>query len=320
MGFPPDLGLSSSITDLFASKTSPTAIEKKKDDATFYDTFAGNWFTAKPYGFRINMANGTTFSIFLPISPSNLNITTHFATNIIPTLYGTVEQHSDVRYFDINIEGNTGIASQYGEAFVTTGANDAEQQLTEAKKALEGKNSGRSSVTLQSTISAGGFFSKTLGALNQLKNSVNELVNGSIKETPGFENKNSGYAAFHTLYKTLLKYKNDVANNKDKKERTKHPLIFFNYKDGNQYNVVIRNFNMKRSADNPMLYYYSISMRGYALTGLKNDIADDQKKRLADLGLNGVDGSSILGNIKKETNRAKSVIAAATGGINVLGR
>src|SRR5689334_19686681 len=72
---------------------------------TTYTLESQNWYSAKPYGFKASLRNGRSVVMFLPINPSNLTISTNFATNMIPTLYGTVEEHSEVRYFDITIEG-----------------------------------------------------------------------------------------------------------------------------------------------------------------------------------------------------------------------
>lgn len=309
-----------------------------ENDNAFYTTIGGNWFVAQPYGFRITFSDNKSFVCFLPISPSNLTITTHFATNMIPTLYGTVEEHSDVRYFDINIEGTTGIAPKYVGVFKGSGDDDTDA----IKGAAQSLDFGRQSFSISKTIPLGGFFSKTLGALSAIKNNALDVIDGSNKPNEtGVKESQTGYMAFHTLYKMLLRYKKDVsgvpvssggssiagaissfaASIGVKKERKVHPIVFFNYKDGNQYNVVIRNFTMRRSAENPMLYYYSISMRGYALSGLKGTVdIDNQAQRLKELGLDGVDGSSLLGDIKNRANAAKGVLGAAVGGINVLGR
>lgn len=307
-----------------------------ENDNTFYTTLNDNWFVAQPYGFRITFSDNKTYVCFLPISPSNLTITTHFATNIVPTLYGTVEEHSDVRYFDIAVEGTTGFTPKYVGVFKGNKDNDTDA----VKSAAEGFNLQRQSFAITKTIPLGGFFSKTLGALSSIKNNALDLIDGSQKTNEsGVDSDQTGYVAFHTLYKMLLRYKKDaagvpvaggasIANTVGSlasaagiaQERKAHPIVFFNYKDGNQYYVVIRNFTMRRSADNPMLYYYSISMRGYSLAGLKGKIeVDNETQRLKELGLDGVDGSSLLGTIKKKSNSCKGILGAAAGGINVLG-
>lgn len=282
-------------------------------DSNFYIPEAQNWYTAKPYGFKTTTKNNNVFAMFLPISPSNLTISTSFATNMITTLYGTVEEHSDVRYYDIVIEGTTSMAPKFvepsmGEPSTTTYA--------------AGLRPGRSSFSIAQGITLGGFFSKTLSTINDIKNKAAELQGGGPKVHPGFTSYNSGYMAFHNLYRFLLQYKKDAAGSTKagNVKRKSHPLTFFNYKDNNQYDVVVRNFTMRRSVQDPMLYYYTIQLRGYNLRGIKAGIEEDVGQRLKDLGLNGVDSSSVLGDIKSLSQQAKSIVASAVGGISVLGR
>jgi hypothetical protein len=277
-----------------------------------YSTEAQNWYTAKPYGFKMTTRENTVFTMFLPINPSNLNITTQFATNLIPTLYGTVEEHSDVRYYDITIEGTTGMAPK----FVNPGVGQPSGNLYTSLQTR-----GRSAFPISKGISMGGFFSKTLEAINAIKNKASDLLNGAPKPSTGVYSDNSGYIAFHNLYRFLLQYKKDASGTSGStKKRTRHPLTFFNYKDNNQYDVVVRSFTLRKSTQDPMLYYYSIQLRGYNIRSIKNEIDEDLTQRLSDLGLNGVDSSSLLGDIKSASSGAKSVIASAVGGLNVLGR
>jgi hypothetical protein len=283
------------------------AINKGMDET--YKVESQNWYSAKPYGFKMTTRDNSTFTMFLPISPSNLTVTTPFATNVIPTLYGTVEEHSDVRYYDIVIEGTTGMAPK----FVEPGAGD-DAAVLYAKL----RKDGRSTTSIAATISAGGFFPKTLGLLNQIKNKAADLLDGGVKPKTGIIPQNSGYVAFHNLYRFLLEYKKDAANGATK--RGQHPLTFFNYKDNNQYDVVVKSFTMRRSADNPMLYFYSIQLRGYNLRSIKSPIDESLTQRLKDLGINGVDSSSVLGDIKSLASGAKGILGSLGGGINVLGR
>lgn len=290
----------------------PSVDNLKKGMNETYKVESQNWYSAKPYGFKMTTRDGGTFTMFLPISPSNLNITTPFATNIVTTLYGTVEEHSDVRYFDISIEGTTGMAPK----FIEPGAgNDSSILYSQLRK------SGRSTTPIASSISAGGFFAKTLGLANQIKNKAADLLDGGVKPKTGINNDNSGYVAFHNLYRFLLQYKKDASGmGGSTTDRKSHPLTFFNYKDNNQYDVVVRGFTMRRSADNPMLYYYSIQLRGYNLRAITSPINDSLTQRLQELGLNGVDSSSVLGDIKSISSQAKGIIGSLVGGINILGR
>lgn len=278
-----------------------------------YKLTSRNWYTAKPYGFKINIkGQKLPITMFLPISPSNLTINTHFATNLIPTLYGTVEEHSDIRYFDIAIEGTTGFAPKF-----------VQPQLAEPHDAFVSTvSSGRASFTISETFTASGAFPKTMAALNQIKQKATDFFDGGPKAQKGLIDGNSGYVAFHNLYRLLLKYKKDASGISGGGRRTKHPITFFNYKDNNEYDVVIKGFSMKRSAENPMLYSYSIQMTGYNLRTTASMVVAgfDLLERERDLGLDGVDGSSKLGEFKNKVGKAKSLMASFAGGIPNIGR
>ena len=280
-----------------------------------YAITSQDWYTAKPYGFKLLRRNGSSFVMFLPISPTNLSISTSFATNIIPTLYGTIEEHSEVRYYDIAIEGTTGISPRFVEPQFSNG-----KTLDESTVYKSTRKSGRSSFPLAESFSAGGFFSKTLDALTQITNKVAD-IQGKPQPRVGVNSDNSGYAAFHNLYRLLLQYKRDTAGSNGGQIRSEHPLIFFNYKDGNQYNVAVRRFDLKRSADNPMLYHYTIHLRGYRLQTVTGSTPDENlKQRLTDLGLDGVSSSTAFGRMKDIASQAKGIVGTAIGGINILGR
>lgn len=315
--------MSFSISDIkkILNRPSPSAVRRVADNTdtltlradmnAIYNIQNSNWYSAKPYGFKMTQRNKGVFTMFLPIAPSNLSINTPFATNLIPTLYGTIEEHSDIRYFDIVIEGTTGIAPH----FVEPGAGEDMSTLYSSLG-----RSGRSTVEVATSLSLGGFFSKTLGTINQALNKASDIINGAPKPNTGVYSENSGYVAFHNLYRFLMQYKKDTAGVSDSQNRDVHPLTFFNYKDNNQYDVVVRSFNLKRDLADPTLYNYSIVMRGYNIRTITSEISDDLSKRLKDLGLNGVNSSSVLGKIKSTTSQAKAVLGSLSGGINVLGR
>lgn len=273
-----------------------------------------NWYQALPYGFKFTPRVGVPITMFLPISPQNLTITTHYATNVISTMYGTVEEHSEQRYFDIIIDGNTGIAPTYTD--ITE---------VEASAASRGEFSGRKSFSAVETIPSnllGGFLSQQINIANQALNKAANLL-APQKNITGIHPAKTGYAAFHNLYKFFLYYKKDVAGELGTKPRQpgKHPLIFFNYKDNNKYYCSITRFILKRSVENPMIYNYTIQLRAYKIQGL---LAGEQGEASFDslrknLGLDGVETSSIFGSIKNISNTAKGVFGALGGGLKIFG-
>ena len=294
-----------------------------------------NWYKALPYGFQATIS-GTPKIFYLPISPNNLTIITHYATNMITTLYGTIEEHSEVRYFDINISGTTGFMPQYSRIIV----DDAE---------IAAPGPGRTAYQSGEVFSnlAGGFMKQTLGkldaALNSAKDTLNAIGGKSNKFQPGIISSGSGYVAFHNLYKFFLDYKDSVVRgtggtvsanpasafiadmiaSRSKtsiQDSQSSPLIFKNYKDNNQYSVVIQSFTLERSAENPMLYNYRITMRGYNLDTV-GAVGDESylTNRLASLGL-GEDKPSLAARFKNGIKGGRATLNNLKGALGSAGR
>lgn len=307
--------------NIFPQKNDGPVIDKEENTlytGAEYTPVLSNWFTAKPYGFRFTSKKGTAKVMYLPIGPSNLTITTQFATNITPTLYGTVEEHSPVRYFDIMIEGTTGMAPKFTAPM--------------SPNEIPVQQPGRSSFTVQASLTSG-LFAKTISAAQNVFNDASAIFGKSAPGNTGIQLDQTGYIAFHNFYRFFLKYKKDasgtdktgnVVDTTPRNPNAKHPLVFFNYKDNNEYNVVIRNFTLRRDKENPMLYFYSISLRGYELKEIENSSGVNQIKGqeelLAALGLNGIKGSSFLTKAKQIASNAKGVLGSVANGVNQLGR
>lgn len=313
-------GVESAIKDTFGPKKPPTIPEdqnRKITSALLNGVYAINpsdWYVAKPYGFTFTNRSSNKLTMFLPISPSNLTITTNFATNIIPTLYGTVEEHSEIRYYDIVIEGTTGFAPKF--------IDPQGGEPSDAYKAAIKYGRISPSVSKGLTAITGGFFAKTLNTLSQAVNKAKDYVNPPEQYT-GFADENSGYVAFHNLYRFLKIYKDDVSGRTgDSSGRKEHPLTFFNYKDGNSYDVAVRGFTLRRSAENPMLYYYNITLRGYNLrsvtdNGKMSEIISEREKKL---GLNGVEGSELFSKFQKLAKTGKSLLKGISSFGDIAGR
>lgn len=272
--------------------------ESKKAGASSKGTSLENWYKQLPYGFRFR---GMDF--YLPIAPSNLNITTHFATNVISTMYGTVEEHSEQRYYDITISGTTGMSPRYYKA---VGQESTVPSVV-----------GRAGFPIKSKIGGnlGGFFKRTQALVQNSLNQVSDLLGESDPST-GIDLQRTGYAAFHNFYKFLLLHKK-VATGQSTVGKGSKNLIFLNYKDQSQYNVAIQTFQLTRDASNPMLYNYNISMRAYNLQTVdSDDVRPSVGARLADLGLNGINTSlatTLANKARQAKNAAYSAIAAAKG-------
>lgn len=306
---------------------------------TPYRVDATKWYKSYPYGFAFwsfDAKNGSLASetFWLPIAPSNINVTTHYATNIITTLYGTIEEHSEVRYYDIVIQGNTGIAPKYTVPFKNVegagnpaGVAVSKPGIPSPNKVSPGNPSvGRSSFGSAATAGVlGGFLPEVTNSFAAAANLVNNIKNpGGRKNPTGITPEQSGYYAFHNFYKFLLRYKADTSRigkegegskltvlgpsptNKPSQsgrnaKRAVHPLQFLNYKDNIKYNCVPISFTLTRSAERPMLYDYNIRLRAFGLQNVNAKAVNSDNLR-AELGLGGLEGSifskitSVVGN------------------------
>jgi hypothetical protein len=263
-----------------------------------------NWYKQKPYGFVFTDREGTRSTFYLPIAPSNINIITHFATNVLATMYGTVEEHSEQRYYDITISGTTGMSPRY--------FNTVSGQVSADESTI-----GRAGYPVGSLIDTGGFARRTQALVDAALNNAADLFGGE-RGTTGIDLEKTGYVAFHNFYRWLLLYKKDTSGEvSGDAVRGGHPLQFVNYKDNNMYDVAIQNFQLTRSADNPMLYNYNIVLRAYNLrspddSGNVKDVLD----RKASLGLDGLQTSlfaTMANKARQAKNAAYAVIAAAKG-------
>jgi hypothetical protein len=300
-------------------------------DNSFYITEMNNWYKAPPYGFRWRNRFGRETIMMLPINPSNLNITTHFATNVITTLYGTVEEHSEQRYFDIVIEGTTGMTPKYTQALAADELDKLGSKVSSGRLSYGDATDGRIGV---SSDIAGGFFAKTIGVVNAALNKAQDLVSGREDQNrSGVFADNTGYVAFHRLYKFLLSYKADMVGldptdlsaeidsspRKPDPNGNANPLLFLNYKDNCRYTVAVQRFTLRKTAENPMLYYYNITLRAYNIEPL-DALTTDIGNRLTSLGLDGVKSSTLLSEVKDLSNGAKQIFGAGLGGASILGK
>ena len=320
----------SSIISTVKSKVSSTISKSNSggNNKTLYTVQTENWYQSYPYGFKAQRG-GNHFTFYLPINPQNINIVTHFATNVVSTLYGTVEEHSEQRYFDITISGTTGFSPQYTQEYLSDG-NIGPPTPDRLRKPLAQPGRLRyDDFSISSLL--GGFFTKTAAKIDGVVNqagSITKSIAGSNGFKSGVYNNTSGYAAFHNFYQFLLRYKINASsggspNTKNSESMSPSvaadaPLIFLNFKDNNQYSCAIQRFTLVRSADNPMLYNYNIQMRAYDLRPITNDKAPTLRDRYADLGLD--TKMSIAARIKLPISLGKTILSSGKGALKTLGK
>jgi hypothetical protein len=292
-----------------------------------YEIIEDNWFKALPYAFKAYI-DGQYKVFYLPISPQNISIVTHFASNLVATVTSTIEEHGEQRYFDIVIQGTTG--------FSPRGWKRGDIEQTEKKdqimwnvsdiiaNPIGSRESFASSITQDNTQ---GFATKTNNTINQIRNLASDMVNGRNHKI-GVYNNTNGYVAFHNFYRFLLRYKKNIENfNKEENNKTEGDLIFMSYKDNCKYSCIVQRFVLERSADNPLLYNYNIQLRAYNLRSLNSP---DTIKNLNTLFGNKsfIDERVLQADVKGSwgatarnmSRKIKTAINGVIGGIGTLGR
>lgn len=283
-----------------------------------YNIEYGNWYKTIPYGFRICTTPATEYpkslksaasaiskaitksgddvdlSFFFPVNPESINISTPFAVQVTPTLGGIVEEHSGAVFYNITISGTTGVIPEI-------------DPLTGIPRSPNELRSMASGDGLIPSNALGGFGASTINAINSV---VSKFTGVDSKLVDGTRNQVSGYTAFHVLYKFIWLYHYGKANGAG------YELRFVNYKDNNQYNIVVQNFQLSRDKSRPHLYQYTIQMKGWKLdnNSVNKSFTKDPKKRLEELGLG--EGPSFKAKLFRVINTTKSTLNAAAGLLN----
>jgi hypothetical protein len=86
--------------------------------------------------------------------------------------------------------------------------------------------------------------------------------------------------------------------------------------------VVVKSFTMKRDQADPMLYHYSIQLRGFDLGDAGRTAAQDSSNlntMLGELGLYGIQSSNLLADLMNVANQARGILASVGTGVSSLG-
>lgn len=281
---------------------------------TPYQIVYQNWYKTIPYALRIDKGQKLSSSkkgnlnvldkissnkddaplmYFFPINPESVSINTPYAVNVTPTLGGIVEEHSGAVFYNITITGTTGVLPELN---YTTGVPVPPNKLR-PEAAEDG---------LIPAGALGGFGSSLISSVNSI---VSTFTGTSSKMVDGKRNTKSGYTAYHVLYKYIWLYHFTKANG------VAHNLKFINFKDNNQYNVAVQNFQLTRDKSRPHLYQYSIVMRAWNLQTMDGVASfGNPEARLKELGLD--TGPSLKAKMKRVIEDTKSILTTAQGIMN----
>jgi hypothetical protein len=312
------------FTNIYTGITNTSVKTANPQQKTPYQIRFGNWYKTIPYALRIvNFGNTSNASspgsvggaiaaaqalggngppppesnlpmfYFFPVNPESISINTPFATVVTPTIGGVVQEHSGAVFYNITINGTTGVLPELDHS---TGIP---RNTTEDLRPL-GKPA-----TLINANALGGFGQ---GAINAINSIAAAITGTSSKLVSGKNHRNAGYTAFHVLYKFIWLYHFAKSNG------AKQQLRFMNYKDNNQYDCVVTNFTLNRDKGRPHLYQYSIQLKGWKLATANAQPSFTNADRLKNLGLD--EGPSFKATAFRLINNTKTVLNGAAGLLN----
>lgn len=270
---------------------------------TPYQIQYSNWYKSIPYALRIVEIAGQggqygpvqdkSMRFFFPVNPESITINTPYAVVVTPTVGGVVQEHSGAVFYNISISGTTGVIPEIDYSTGVPRAADSE-----LRPLADGGSFINPNV-------AGGFGQNIINTVNS---AVSAITGTSSKMVEASSYRKSGYTAYHVLYKFIWLYNFAKANG------AKYQLRFINYKDNNQYDCVVTNFNLSRDKSRPHLYQYSIQLKAWKLSAADQQPNFSLADRLKNLGLD--EKPSVKALAFRTINNSKTVLNGAAGLLN----
>ena len=264
-----------------------------------------NWDQVFPYYFMVGKADPKTgqcsaseknddFKIFeLPINPSSISVSTPFAINVTPTTRGILEEHNGTIFRNISISGTTGITPK------------------NLRQASYAKSSGQGAFAP---------LSNTIGELNNLKSSINNLVQTATDfSTPASSGVDMsklsefGYSKLHALYNYFVAYTEYKKRSTNDAKNAR--LIFVSRKDNVGYVVTPMSFEWNKSNEKPSLYTYSISLKCWDLAPIGGMQAFNTT---TDFLINFSTNSAEIGRVYNTLKSARAVLSTASHTIEAV--
>jgi hypothetical protein len=247
----------------------------------------------------------------LPIPPQNIVIKPIIASQATPTFGGVVEETSQNVLWLISMQGTTGIAP----------SRDANGQAVDRKEVAKnfretisttGLLSGISGQLQATTSRIGGALDSFITSRNALKDgniagAIGNAVNipNTLAKPPlpysgsGVSEQSNGFTEIQELVKFFDDY------NKLKHENPRqYRLIFRMFKTNQQWDCIIEDFSIQKSAQSPHLWRYNIVMTCWALQVIGANVAGSEEfdrfgsdGDLASVNTVGLASSKTLSNI-----------------------
>jgi hypothetical protein len=273
-----------------------------------------NWYKVFPYQFVVVKLSGpkdnkikSFFNYTLPIPPQQLAIKLVPASQATATVGGVVEETSNNVFWAIQMSGTTGTAIA----------------RSEADKDIRGQMASRFRERLQTTGEFAGVFSnlgaissKVGGSIDALKkglsgggaagiiNGVAGSLNNAFLPTTQWSGsavdvKSNGFEEiqeFHRFLHVYSKLKGAFPR--------EYSLWFYNHKTGQKWQVILQDFSIQQSSQNPHLYRYNVQLKGWNISGIS---AKEQLKEFDRFGVDGDLKSVNTMSVKKTAENLKKL-------------
>lgn len=230
-----------------------------------------DWYKIFGYQFVVQKANANgsfgggseEFIYTLPIPPQSFNIRMIPATQATPTIGGVVEETNQNVFWLLSLAGTTGIAVGRGDD-------------TPAKRHKMAKQ-------FRDSISTTGLLSGAAAGLNSaignIAGTADALGSGDLVgafntaflpsmpySASAVSDKTNGYTEMQELHRFLYAYSMIKG-----KAPSKYKLKFRCYKNNQEWDIIVQDFNIQKSASNPMLYRYNIALKGWSVSNINTD-------------------------------------------------
>ena len=253
----------------------------------FYETDPQSWYLVFPFVFSIENLETTDkdkkylVRYALPIPPESLVMQVIAPSEAMPTLNGVVEENSAITFWNLQMTGTMGIAPSRNKA------DGTQTPLFEMAKNFRGviEKTGLISGLVNGFADNLAKLSTIGGALTgndaSFVDGLSALIQPKLPYTEsGVNGTSNGYTEIHNLHKLFILY----GKLNSRKERANpglpdkgfdnvlnmtkdqsYGLFFYNYKDNQKFRVILKNFSIIKSVQQPYLPKYQITLKAWDL-------------------------------------------------------
>jgi hypothetical protein len=198
----------------------------------------------------------------LPIPPDGLTVKPIMAQEATATVDAVVEESSPNVFWMITLTGTTGIAIDRED---TNEAAKSFRQSLGTTGLLAGVGASLNKLASTATAVLGVGENGAPESIGDVTGNVAEFAQAALLPklpyaSSAIGSTNNGYTEMNLLHRFLIAY-GDL-------KRTvpmQTSLYFINHKDKQQFRVVVKDFQIRKSVSEPYLYRYSITLKGWDL-------------------------------------------------------